>query len=245
MKSGPALRLVVTVSESARWHGRSVYHVLLDLFRHKGLEGAIVIRSIAGYSGRGMIHSVDVLDLATDLPVRVEAVDDPERIEAVLPDVYEIVECGLVEVQQTRVVKSLATDAGAAAPFSAEREDMMRLVGKAKRLEIHIGADDEWEGVPLHEAIVKRARHLDVAGATVCRGELGYGAAKRIHKHRAFALSKDDPVIVTVIDTKKKVDELLASVDGMLTGGCLISVMDVTVVKYSHAPPPTADADGS
>jgi len=110
----------------------------------------------------------------------------------------------------------------------------MRLVGKARLLQIHIGADDLWEGAPLHEAIVKRARQMDVAGATVYRGELGYGAAKRIHKHRAFALSKDDPMMVSVIDSAEKIDELLAAVDGMVTGGCLITVSDVTVVKYAH-----------
>jgi PII-like signaling protein len=104
-------------------------------------------------------------------------------------------------------------------------------------LRIHIGADDRWEGEPLYEAIVKRARQLDLAGATVYRGVLGYGAQKRLHKHKAFALSQDDPVLVSVIDSEEKIDKLLAAIDGMVTGGCLIAISDVTVVKYEHARP--------
>jgi len=98
-----------------------------------------------------------------------------------------------------------------------------------------VGADDQWEGAPLHEAIVRRARQLDVAGATVFRGELGYGAARRLHKHRAFSLSKDDPMLITAIDTAEKSDELIGAIDSMISGGCLITVSDVTVVQYRHA----------
>jgi len=232
LRRGPARRLVVTVNESDRWHGRAVYNALLELFRHKGLAGATVSRGIAGFTGRGAIRTLDRLDLASDLPVRIEVVDAPEQIDRVLPDVYEIVERGLVELQDTQVVKYAAE----AEEGPTERGDLMRLVGKARLLQIHIGADDLWEGAPLHEAIVKRARQMDVAGATVYRGELGYGAAKRIHKHRAFALSKDDPMMVSVIDSAEKIDELLTAVDGMVTGGCLITVSDVTVVKYAHEP---------
>lgn len=230
LRQGAARRLVVTVDESDRWHGRSVYGALLELFRHRGLAGATVSRGIAGFTGRGSIRTLDHLDLASHLPVRIEVVDTPEQIERVLPDVYEIVERGLVELQDTHVVK-YAVDGEAPAP---ERGDLMRLVGKARMLQIHVGADDQWEGAPLHEAIVKRARQLDVAGATVYRGALGYGAAKRIHKHRTFALSKDDPMMISVIDSADKIEELLAAVDGMVTGGCMITVSDVTVVRYAH-----------
>jgi PII-like signaling protein len=165
--------------------------------------------------------------------VRIEVVDTPEAIDRVLPDVYAIVERGLVEIQETEVVKF--SPGTAAAPPPPRREELMRLVGRAKMLSIHIGADDRWEGEPLYEAIVKRARQLDLAGATVYRGVLGYGAQKRLHKHKAFALSQDDPVLVSVIDSEEKIDKLLAAIDGMVTGGCLIAISDVTVVKYEHA----------
>jgi PII-like signaling protein len=229
LEPGPARRLIVTVNESDRWHGRAVYNALLELFRHKGLAGATVSRGVAGFTGRGAIQTIDILDLSASLPVRIEVVDKAEAIDRVLPDVYDMVERGLVEIQETHVVKFTT---GEASPPEAKREELMRLVGKAKMLRIHIGADDKWEGAPLSEAIVKRARQLDIAGATVYRGVMGYGAHKRLHKHKPFALSQDDPMMVAVVDTEEKVDKLLAAIDGMVTGGCLIAISDVTVVKY-------------
>jgi PII-like signaling protein len=189
---------------------------------------------------------VNLLDLSASLPVRIEVVDTQEAIDRVLPDVYDMVERGLVEVQPTEVVKYAVGEGEGPAP--AEREEPMRLVGKAKMLRIHIGADDKWEGEPLHEAIVKRARQLDIAGATVYRGVLGYGAHKRLHKHKTFALSQDDPLLVTVIDVEEKIDKLLAAVDGMVSGGCLIAISDVTVVRYEEhgqerSPSPLAEGE--
>jgi PII-like signaling protein len=230
LKAGPAKRLTITVNEADRWHGRAVYNALLELFRHKGLAGATVSRGLAGFTGRGAIKTINILDLSASLPVRIEVVDTAEAIDRVLPDVYDMVERGLVEVQETHVVKFASGEGDV--PPEPKREELMRLVGKARMLRIHVGADDKWEGEPLTEAIVKRARQLDIAGATVYRGVLGYGAHKRLHKHKPFALSQDDPMLVTIIDTQEKIDTLLAAIDGMVTGGCLIAISEVTVVKY-------------
>ena len=115
LERGPAKRLIITVNEAARWHGRSVYNALLELFRHKGLAGATVSRGIAGFTGHGMIHTINIVDLSSDLPVRIEIVDSAEAIERVLPDVYDMVDKGLVEVQDTTVIK-FATGEKPAAP---------------------------------------------------------------------------------------------------------------------------------
>lgn len=230
---GPAKRLTIFVNESARWHGRAAYMALLDLFRHRGLAGATVTRGIAGYTGRGAVSSIEHMEFASALPIRIEVTDAAEKIERVLPDVYDIVEAGLVEVQDTTVVKYAATEEGGGEPAAVQ----MRLIGKAKALQIHIGEADTWEGAPLHEAIVTRARQLDIAGATVYRGILGYGAHKRIHKHKTLALSHDDPIMISVVDEEEKINKLLASLETMIRGGCMIAVSDVTVVKYEeHAP---------
>lgn len=230
----PARKLIVTVDESARWHGRTLFHALLDLFRHRGLAGATATRVLAGFSEGGPVRVADRMDGAMPVPVRVEAIGTPEEIERVLPDVYDLVERGLVEVQDTLAVRLGGASEPAAAP--AGKEELVRLVGKAKMLRIHIGHDDKWEGEPLYETIVKRARQLDVAGATVYRGILGYGAQKRIHKHHTLALSSDDPIMISVIDEEEKIDRLLAALDGVVTGGCLIAISDVTVVKYVPHP---------
>lgn len=233
LKPGPAKKLIVTVNESARWHGRSVYNALLELFQHRGLAGATVSRGIAGFTGRGTIQTINVLDLSSALPVRIEIVDTPEAIERVLPDVYDIVDRGLVEVQDTTVVKF---GTGETEPPAPKARDLMRLIGKAKMLTVYIGEDDKWEGEPLYEAVVKRAAQLDIAGATVHRGLMGYGAHKRVHRHKTFAFSGDDPIVITLVDEQSKVDKMLAALETMISGGCLIALSDVTVVKYvEHA----------
>ena len=231
LKAGPAKRLTVFVNESSRWHGRSAYQALLELFQRRGLAGATVTRGIAGYTGKGAISSIDHVQFVSALPIRIEVTDSAAAVEGVLADVYDIVEKGLVEVQETNVVKYAA--AGDAA---SQEGEVVRLIGKAKALQIHIGEDDKWEGAPLHEAIVNRARQLDIAGATVYRGILGYGAHKRVHRHKTLALSHDDPVMISVVDEEEKINKLLAALDTMVHGGCLISVSDVTVVKYAEHP---------
>ena len=230
LERGPAKRLIITINEASRWHGRSLYNALLELFQHKGLAGATVSRGIAGFTGRGAIHSINIVDLSTDLPVRIEIVDTPDAIDRVLPDVYDMVDKGLVEVQDTTVVK-FATGETASVP-AAKKGELMRLIGKAKMLRVHIGEDDKWEGEPLYEAIVKRAAQLDMAGATVYRGILGYCAHKRIHRHKTVAFSSDDPIMISMVDEEEKINQMIAALDTMVSGGCLIAISDVTVVKY-------------
>lgn len=105
LERGPAKRLVVTVNEAARWHGRSLYKALLELFQHKGLAGATVFRGIAGFTGHEAIHTMNIVDLSSDLPVRIEVVDSAEAIERVLPEVSAMVHKGLVELHDTEVIK--------------------------------------------------------------------------------------------------------------------------------------------
>src|ERR1043166_2670609 len=223
LERGPAKRLIVTINEASRWHGRSLYNALLELFQHKGLAGATVSRGIAGSPGRGAIHTINIVDLATDLPVRIEIVDTPEAIDRVLPDVFDMVDKGLVELQDTTVI-TFAT--GAAAAPAAKKGELMRLIGKSKMLRVHIGEDDKWEGGPLYEAIVKRAAQLDIAGATVYRGILGYGAHKRIHRHKTMTFSSDDPIMISMVDEEEKVNKMLAALETMVTGGCMIALSD-------------------
>ena len=236
LERGPARRLTITVNEAARWHGRSLYNALLELFQHKGLAGATVSRGIAGFTGRGAIRTINIVDLAVDLPIRIEVVDTPEAIDRVLPDVFDMVDKGLVEVQDTTVVKFATGEKPPAVTAPKKGEQLMRLIGKAKMLRVHIGENDRWEGEPLYEAIVKRAAQLDIAGATVYRGILGYGAHKRVHRHKTLALSSDDPILVSMVDQEEKINEMLAALDTMVSGGCMIALSDVTVVRYvEHA----------
>jgi uncharacterized protein len=107
----------------------------------------------------------------------------------------------------------------------------MKLEGKAKLVRIHCGEDDKFQGKPLYEAIVRKCRELDMAGATVYRGFEGYGASTRIHRGHGFLFSADAPIVVTIIDSEEKIRQLVPHLDKMLQEG-LIAVSDVEVIRY-------------
>ena len=109
----------------------------------------------------------------------------------------------------------------------------MKLEGKAKLLRIHFGENDKWNGQPLYRAIVEKCRQLDIAGATVYRGIEGYGASTLIRCSHLFSLSRDLPLVVTVVDSEENIRKLIPVLDEMVGEG-LIAVSDVEVIKYVH-----------
>ena len=109
----------------------------------------------------------------------------------------------------------------------------MRLEGKAKMLRIHFGEDDKWHDKPLQDALVEALRANDIAGVTVYRGVLGYGANRRIHKDKTLGLSHDRPIMMAVIDTEAKLAAFTPILEQMLQQG-LVVLSDVDVIKYTH-----------
>jgi hypothetical protein len=110
---------------------------------------------------------------------------------------------------------------------------MVDLPTESYLLRIHIGESDRWKGKPLYESIVYKARELHMAGATVLRGSMGFGAASRIHTAKVLRLSEDLPVIVEIIERREKIDELLPYLDEMVADG-LVTLEKVQVLHY-HA----------
>ena len=98
-------------------------------------------------------------------------------------------------------------------------------------LRIFLGESDRWQGKPLYEAIVLKARELHLAGATVLRGPMGFGAHSRLHTAKVLRLSEDLPVVVEIVDSKEKIDELLPHIDDMVKEG-LVTLEKVRVIKY-------------
>lgn len=111
---------------------------------------------------------------------------------------------------------------------------------KAKMLRIYVGQDDQWEGKPLYEAIVMKLRQIDVAGATVYKGLMGYGAQQRMHKSGFLGLSGDLPIMITVVDKEERVRAVLPVLDEMVSEGLLV-LSDVEVIKHAHSHPDTPD----
>jgi hypothetical protein len=115
-----------------------------------------------------------------------------------------------------------------------------KVEGAAKMLRIYIGQDDRWEDKPLYEAIVLRLRQMDVAGATVYKGVMGYGAQQRMHKSGFLGLSRDLPIMITVVDREEKIRDILPVLDEMVAEGLLV-LSDVEVIKYAHTHPDVGD----
>lgn len=109
----------------------------------------------------------------------------------------------------------------------------MKLPEEGKLLRIFIGEDDTFHGKPLFEAIVLKARELNLAGATVLRGIMGYGANSRLHTSKILRLSEDMPVIIEIVDTEDKISEILPFLDEHVTEG-LITMEKIQIIRYIH-----------
>jgi len=113
----------------------------------------------------------------------------------------------------------------------------MEIPNDAVLLRIFIGESDRWEHKPLYEAIVLMARELHLAGATVLRGQMGFGKASRLHTAKILRLSMDLPLIIEIVDSEEKINSFLPALDRMIGGG-LVTLEKVKVLHYR------AGADG-
>jgi hypothetical protein len=108
---------------------------------------------------------------------------------------------------------------------------MMKIPEDGYLLRIFVGEGDKWHGRPLYEAVVLKARELHLAGATVLRGPMGFGAKSRLHTAKILRLSEDLPMVIEIVDSEEKINELLEAVDAMITEG-LVTLERVRVIKY-------------
>ena len=107
----------------------------------------------------------------------------------------------------------------------------MKIPEQGKLLRIFIGESDRWHHQPLYEAIVLKARELGLAGATVLRGPMGFGANSRLHTAKILRLSMDLPREIKIVDTDEKIQNLLPHLEEMVLEG-LVTLEDVQVLKY-------------
>ncbi|HXP30898.1 MAG TPA: DUF190 domain-containing protein [Stellaceae bacterium] len=107
----------------------------------------------------------------------------------------------------------------------------MQIPKDAVLLRIFFGENDRFEHQPLYEAIVLKARHMHLAGATVLRGPMGFGRSSRLHTGEILRLSFDLPMVVEIVDTEAKVKEFLPILDQMLVSG-LVTLEPVQVLQY-------------
>jgi PII-like signaling protein len=228
---GKALKVSITISEGATYHGVSAYASILDYLFYRGVSGATVLKGVAGFGADHHLHTAGVVEVSDKLPIRIEFIETKEKVNELLAKLEEMAGSGLIEAQETTVVKGAAiSKAKKAAP------EHMKMEGQARMMRIYIGDSDKWQDKPLHEALVQAMRANDIAGVTVYRGILGYGAHRRVHKDKPLHLSHDASIMLSAIDTDEKLKAFLPVVDQMVEEG-LVVLSNVDIIKYSWRAP--------
>ena len=231
LKTGPAKKVSIYVGEDHQYRGSSLYAAILDFLFYHRVSGANVIRGMAGFGADHHLHTTRILRLTENLPIKIEFIETPEKVDELLPKLYEMAGTGLIELQDTMVVKP--AEQANKAEFRDAQQHVLKREGKAKLMRIYIGENDKWREKPLYKAIVETMRSNDIAGITVYQGILGYGANRRIRKGSPMGLSHDRPVMLSVIDTEEKLRKVMPVLDDMVQQG-LVVLSDVDIIKYTH-----------
>ena len=107
----------------------------------------------------------------------------------------------------------------------------MRIPAEGKLLRVFVGEADRWEGKPLYEAIVEAARRANLAGATVWKGVMGFGAHSRLHTAKILRLSEDLPIVIEIVDSVENIEAFLPQLDRMVGEG-LVTLERAEVILY-------------
>lgn len=246
------LRIHLRSTDRHGWF--SAAESLVQRARSEGLAGATLLRGFFGLDVNGQLLAPSVWSLSECVPVVVEIVDSPQAIGRFLAAVGEVVSEGLVTLERAHVLlyrqnrptadaarrrlEAPGPDAIAVLP-SPEEFPVMKLSENGQLLRVFIGESDVWHGGPLYKAIVLKARELGLAGATVLRGPMGFGANSRMHTAKLLELSTDLPVVVEIVDSPEKIQALLPFLDEAVAEG-LITIEGVRVLRYRHSAKPRA-----
>ena len=112
----------------------------------------------------------------------------------------------------------------------------MQIPRDAVLLRIFVGESERSDHKPLYEAIVLKAREMQMGGATVLRGPMGFGRSSHLHSAKILRLSEDLPMVIEIVDSQARIDEFLPVLDKMMGSG-LITVEKVQVLQYGDAKP--------
>jgi PII-like signaling protein len=234
LPKGDAKKVTIYLNQDTRTHMEPLWAAVLGFLRHNHVAGATLLRADAGFGVHELLHDPNSEYAAEHAPVRIEFIETEQRVDELLPTLYDMVTDGLVTVQDLTVVKAVSKGVKTR---SAPVESSKRIVAvPAKLVRIYLGESDKCKGEYLYEAIVKKLRMMGFSGATVYRGLLGYGAKGHTHKAGRFHLSHDLPIMISVIEKPERVDELVRVVAEMMQDGIIVS-SDVELHQIVHELP--------
>jgi len=229
LNAGKAVKVSIYLSDGATHHGVPVYASILDFLFYRGVAGATVFKGVAGFGADHHMHSANMVEISDRLPIKIEFIETREKVDALLGKLEEMAGSGLIEMQETTVAKP----AQVSKPKTPALPAHLKIEGKAQMMRIFLSEEDRWKDKPLHEALVAALRANDIAGVTVYRGILGYGAHRRVHKDKPLLSSHHGSIMLSVIDAAEKLRAFLPLVDQMLEEG-LVVFSDVDIIKYAY-----------
>lgn len=233
--------LSLYMNASRRWKGRPLYRAVVDEARASSMAGASVYLVDLSFGAQHQLRDAKSEYTFVDIPVVVEVVDGPERIDDLLAGLAPMLVDGLATVEPVRVVRYAhhGEAVGASALDRLESSDEggpeMSIEGDVQKVTVYIGSSDVLDGGNLAMAIVERCRRMGLAGATATLGVLGFGKHSVIHRSRLFGLSADLPEKIEIIDKPARIAEFLPILEDMVEGG-LIVVQDLRAIRHSHHP---------
>jgi len=229
LSAGKAVKVSIYLSEGSTHHGVPTYSSILDFLFYRGVSGATVLKGVAGFGADHHMHSASFVEISDHLPLKIEFIESREKVTELLGKLEELAGTGMIEIQETTVAKpaQISRTKKSAPPAH------LKIEGKAKMMRIYIGEADRWKDKPLHTALVEAMRANDIAGVTVYRGILGYGANRRVHKDQPLHLSQDASIMLSAIDTEEKLQSFLPIVEQMVEEG-LVVLSNADIIKYSY-----------
>ena len=234
LPKGSAKKVTIYLNQDTRTHVEPIWSAVLGFLRHKRVSGATMLRADAGFGAQERFHDSRSEYLAEHSSVRIEFIETSERVGELLPTLYDMVTDGLLTVQDVTVVKSCALDAKSTQVEPATPKKVVTT--PAKLIRIYLGESDTCNDEPLYNAIIKKLRMMDFAGATVYRGILGYGAKGHTHKAGMFHLSRDLPIMISVVERPERASELVRIAAEMLQDGIIVT-SDVELHQIVHELP--------
>ena len=229
LKTGKAVKVSIYLTEGSTHHGAPTYASILDFLFFRGVSGATVLKGVAGFAADHHLHSSSIVAVSDQLPLKIEFTETQEKVNELLGKLEDMVGAGMIELQDTIVAKP----AQVLKPKQTPTPRHVEIEGKAQSMQIYIGEQDQWRDKPLYEGLVRAMRANDLAGVTVSRGILGYGAHRRMHKEAPLRLSRDASIILSVIDTEEKLRDFLPIAEQMVVEGMVV-LSDVDIIKYAH-----------
>lgn len=229
LQAGKAVKVSIYLNEGSTYHGTAAYSGIIDFLFYRGVSGATVLKGVAGFGADHHMHSSNFVEISDQLPMKIEFIESREKVDELLGKLEEMVGTGMIEVQETTVAKAAKSSKEKRSPAVTP----LKIEGRARLMRIYVGESDRWKDIPLYKALVEAMRANDIAGVTVYRGILGYGAHRRIHKDKPLHLSHDSSIMLSVVDTDEKLKAFLPRVEQMVQEG-LVVLSDVDVIKYSY-----------